>query len=206
MPYTLDLTLCSRGAHTLALFFGRLSSSSLHRPAFFDDPDESPSHVRNCVLRNAHSEPGACCKELHEINSVVVDAVLYVSAALRLLRGTGIRATDRYCAELFPALEGISVEIVVERAASIEEQGCGESATGSHPRCAFLHETAKGSEACVYSQYRERDRRCRDRNVVPVPVAIMMRGTSSSSAGKRKSSVHSSILTNTSSVADREER
>lgn len=121
MPRAIEVTLRGPSACTLALFFGHLCFCH-HCPTFFDDPDESASHVRSCALWHAHGKSGACREELHKVSFIAVDALLHMSAALRLLWRTGERTTDRHCAKLLPALQGLGMGIVVERAASVEEQ------------------------------------------------------------------------------------
>jgi hypothetical protein len=101
----------------------------------------------------------------------VVYTILHVSTALRLIQHSGIRTTDTYCAELFPALKLLREGIVFWRAASVKGRRGGESKTRSYACCAFLDKTANGSEAYVYSQINTRGF-TRGNDLIPIPAAI----------------------------------
>ncbi|KAI6754155.1 hypothetical protein HG530_013331 [Fusarium avenaceum] len=116
---------------------------SLHGKTYTD--------ILNCLAdlaTSADKHLGAIVPQIEDVGSVVVDTVLDVLAALRLVRGTGVCATHIHGAHLLPARELLGVEIVdFWVSAAEEEKSRGECSAGGEHGGALLDEAAEGSEA-----------------------------------------------------------
>lgn len=101
------------------------------------------------VSTTANEELSARFEEVDDLLPVLVQAVLDVLATFRLIRGARESVAERYCAELLPALQQISVQkVAIGTVASIEEKRGSKFTAGSKLSSALLDETTEGCKTC----------------------------------------------------------